>query len=99
MAMNRLMKSARNLKMSLKKLRLRRSWKKSEADSQKNSNDVDDKAKEDGDLDDIHGSINCNNCRKLVTSWNSGAVYLCYYCTELDLCEEVRANYAVNSFD
>jgi hypothetical protein len=82
-----------------KEVETKKKLKEGEEDSQKNSNDVDDKAKEDGDLDDIHGNINCNNCRKLVTNWNSGAVYLCYYCTELDLCEEVRGNYAVNSFD
>lgn len=63
--------------------------KEGERNSQENSDDVDDKLKEDnGDLDEIHGSISCKNCKKSVTNWNNGAVYLCYYCTELDLCEE-----------
>lgn len=73
--------------------------KEGEEESQENSNDMDDKAKEDGDLDEIHGVINCINCKKLVKNWNSGAVYLCYYCTELDLCEEVRATHVVGCFD
>jgi hypothetical protein len=74
--------------------------KEGERNSQENSDDVDDKLKKDnGDLDEIHGIIGCKNCKKLVTNWNNGAVYLCYYCTELDLCEEVRMNYTASSFD
>ena len=36
-------------------------------------------------------NIGCKNCRKIVYNWNKGAMYLCYYCTELDMCEEVSS--------
>jgi len=73
---------------------------KSEKDSQENSDNTDDKPKEDnGDLDEIHVTIICKNCNKLVTNENSGALHICYYSTELDLCKEVCMNYEVNSFD
>jgi hypothetical protein len=83
-----------------KEAEIKEKLKEGEKNSQENSNDVNDKPKEDdGDLDEIHGIISCKNCKKFVTNWNSGAVYLCYYCTEMDLCEEVRMNYLVNSFN
>jgi hypothetical protein len=74
-----------------KEVKIEEKSKTSEKESQEILDNVDDKAKEeDGDLDEIHSTIICKSCNKTVTNWNNGAVYLCYYCTELDLCEEVR---------
>jgi hypothetical protein len=42
----------------------------------------------DEDLDPVHGRLTCNGCQKTVRDWCHGAMYLCYYCTELNLCEE-----------
>ena len=41
----------------------------------------------DEDLDPL-ADITCNDCGKSVSDWKSGPVYLCYYCTEMDLCED-----------
>jgi hypothetical protein len=86
-----------------KEVKIEEKFKNGEKESQEipdNVDNVNNKAKEeDGDLDEIHGIIICNSCKKMMTNWSSGAVYLCYYCTELDLCEEVRLSYVVNSFD
>jgi len=74
-----------------KEVKIEEKSKTSEKESQEILDNVDDKAKEeDGDLDEVHGTVICKSCNKTVTNWNNGAVYLCYYCTELDLCEEVR---------
>ena len=42
----------------------------------------------DGDLL-LSDPLRCKNCQKMVRNFRTdGAVYLCYYCTELNLCEE-----------
>lgn len=46
------------------------------------------KAEIDEDLDPVNGRLTCNGCQKTVRDWHHGAMYLCYYCTELNLCEE-----------
>jgi hypothetical protein len=89
----------KKLKDKSKEAEAKEKLKEGEKYSQEISDDVGDKPKDDGDLDEIHGFISCKNCKKVVTNWNNGAVYLCYYCTELDLCEEVCMNYVVNPFN
>ena len=42
----------------------------------------------DGNLVGSDRSVSCKGCDHLACEWVSGAFYLCYYCTESDLCQE-----------
>jgi tetratricopeptide (TPR) repeat protein len=44
--------------------------------------------KSEEDLDTVNVFLSCNNCKKVVRDWHDGAMYLCYYCTELNLCDK-----------
>lgn len=41
---------------------------------------------EEYDLDE-KVSMYCIDCREEVSNWDRGAMYLCYYCSDMDLCE------------
>jgi hypothetical protein len=43
---------------------------------------------DDEDIDADQWGLTCNECSKAVSKWKQGALYLCYYCTELNLCEK-----------
>src|SRR5690606_12037475 len=40
-----------------------------------------------GDLDGVQSPTFCDACETTFQDWTKGAVYLCYYCTEMDLCQ------------
>lgn len=42
----------------------------------------------DGDLNWDTGTLVCSDCEKTIWHWSQGHVYLCYYCTEVDLCQD-----------
>ncbi|KAJ3545081.1 hypothetical protein NM208_g2690 [Fusarium decemcellulare] len=42
----------------------------------------------DGDLNWDSGTVTCSDCERLIRQWSKTHVYLCYYCTEVDLCQE-----------
>lgn len=62
-------------------------------EEKKNSDDNDFAASEvDEDLDSANGQLGCDGCGELFSNWHNGSLYLCYYCTELDLCEKCYTN-------
>ncbi|KAH8893455.1 hypothetical protein GQ53DRAFT_840505 [Thozetella sp. PMI_491] len=63
--------------------------KETEANGEKKEEDANEEPTyPDEDYDDLHGKITCNNCREEIKDWHHGSVYMCYYCTELTLCEK-----------
>ncbi|KAK0610047.1 hypothetical protein B0T17DRAFT_545786 [Bombardia bombarda] len=52
----------------------------------------DSKESKEFDLNDDDSYTTCNGCEKIISSWESGPFYLCYYCPDVDLCEECYTN-------
>lgn len=55
-------------------------------ETEKNNKDT---AETDGDdVNQLTGAISCDGCDMTIFDWSGDPVYLCYYCTEIDLCQK-----------